>query len=249
MIVIPIVGSNILKKELIEANVPKEDVVKILRNVNELADSGISREGVFKVVEKAKTDINFRASFLANPAIILGIPELAKENSEALRKVKERLGGGLPHAELPLQERRREILKTDEEKVIRTYRIEIASKGDEMQVYDSKIYLSFLDPNLAPGDSIEVHKATLYFCPDNLNLPPNRGFVYITPEPPDPNRAPGDSDPVKREIECHIYYHNRKLSPILDVLRNERPVYFYYKAEKREAGIRTYLENVGEGES
>jgi hypothetical protein len=48
--------------------------------------------------------------------------------------------------------------------------------------------------------------------------------------------------------EYGLYYHVQDLHNVIDVLRNESPVYLWYHGPGGENGIKTTEEEVGEGE-
>lgn len=238
----PMVGHAGIKKKLKAAQVSDNEAQQVVEGLEKLTDQNVPSDGIDTIVQKSIVDAVFRANFINNPSV--GLKILAKEAPKISPKAPEKVPDAPklrpPPTELPPDS------TTDQPRLpIDQYRIEIATKGDQMQVYDTKIFLILGDENLAPGDGIVEGKATLYFCPDNLVLPANR-FIITTPEP-DPNLAPGDSPPPTGNpvVEAHVYFHNRQLDAILDLLRNEKYVTFFFNQDRREAGIDIWFKKVG----
>lgn len=102
---------------------------------------------------------------------------------------------------------------------ITSYSIKLASEANISTVYTSVVYL-----HTTSGTGF------LYFCPDDAELPDNN--IRIQNERPTYN----------------VYYHHRYLPIIIDVLRNEKPISFYFNDSSLSAGIRTGNEPVGEEE-
>ena len=71
-------------------------------------------------------------------------------------------------------------------------------------------------------------KAILWFLPERSTLPDNK-------------KRPGQD-------VFDVYYHMDAWAPIIDVLRNEKPVYFNYNDTANTAQMYTGKEPVGEGE-
>jgi len=71
--------------------------------------------------------------------------------------------------------------------------------------------------------------ANLYFIPERGELKPNR-------------KRPGMDF-------FDIYYFNRSWAPMVDLLRNEKPCYFYFIEPQNWATIKSALEEVGEEET
>ncbi len=46
----------------------------------------------------------------------------------------------------------------------------------------------------------------------------------------------------------NIYYHGHRYSDVIDLLRNEKPLFFYFNYETKHSYITTSDEPVGEGE-
>lgn len=106
-----------------------------------------------------------------------------------------------------------------------------------MAVYFGKIdtyFVNILSPKAYAGRRIiNLHgafgKAILLFLPQNDPLPENRKYAS--------------------QNVFDIYYHIDEWAAILDVLRNETPVYFNYDDTNNAAQIYTSREPVGEEES
>ena len=58
-----------------------------------------------------------------------------------------------------------------------------------------------------------------------------------------------DGTQLPSDTTTKLYYHLQNYSHILDLLRNEKPVYFVGNGPGKENGIRTTAEPVGEGEA
>lgn len=105
-----------------------------------------------------------------------------------------------------------------------------------MATYFGKIdvyFVNVLSPKAYNGRRImnisgSFGKAILWFFPQSVSLPDNR------------RRAEQDV--------FDVYYHIEEWEPLLDVLRNEGPVYFNYSDRSNAAQIYTGKEPVGEGE-
>jgi len=102
---------------------------------------------------------------------------------------------------------------------ITSYSIKLASEANISTVYISVVYL-----HTTSGTGF------LYFCPDNAELPSNR--IRMQHGRP----------------TYYVYYHNRYLPIVIDVLRNEKPITFFFNDTSLYAGIRTGSEPVGEEE-
>lgn len=89
---------------------------------------------------------------------------------------------------------------------------------------------------LSSIDAIIILKHTtegtgfLYFCSDDADLTDNR--IRIQHDRP----------------THYVYYHERYLPIVIDVLGNEKPITFFFNDETLYAGIRTGSEPVGEEE-
>ena len=46
----------------------------------------------------------------------------------------------------------------------------------------------------------------------------------------------------------YVYYENEMYADVIDILRNEKPLYFYYNSDNHESYITTEDEPVGENE-
>jgi len=102
---------------------------------------------------------------------------------------------------------------------ITSYSVKLASEANISTVYTSVIYL-----HTTSGT------AFLNFCRDDVELPSNR--IRMQHGRP----------------TYYVYYHNRYLPIIIDVLRNEKPIVFFFNDSSLYAGIRTGSEPVGEEE-
>lgn len=70
----------------------------------------------------------------------------------------------------------------------------------------------------------------LYFMPDAVALPTNY------------------TERKEKDKLYHVYYHEKDMWLILDMLRNERPVFFFFNEANNVAGVRSGSEPVGETE-
>ena len=94
--------------------------------------------------------------------------------------------------------------------------------------------LNLLSPKAYQGRRLMVIKgsfgvATLWFHPDDATLPNN--------------------EKTQGQDSFRVYYHLRDWASMLDMLRNESPVYFNYSDTANAAQILTGNEPVGEEES
>lgn len=64
-----------------------------------------------------------------------------------------------------------------------------------------------------------------------------------------PNAAKLPPDGIKDGV-AHLFYRQQDFANVIDLLRNEKPVYLYYNGSGAgfENGIRTFAEPVGENE-
>ena len=64
-----------------------------------------------------------------------------------------------------------------------------------------------------------------------------------------PNSAALPADTVVNK-QAQLYYHLEDFQNVVDLLRNEKPIYMYYNGSGGgfENGIKTMIEKVGEGE-
>ncbi len=102
---------------------------------------------------------------------------------------------------------------------ITSYSIKLASEANI-----STVYISVISLHTTSGTGF------LYFCPDNAELPSNR--IRMQHGRP----------------TYYVYYHNRYLPIVIDVLRNEKPIRFFFDDSSLYAGISTGSEPVGEEE-
>lgn len=103
---------------------------------------------------------------------------------------------------------------------ITSYSIKLASDANISTKYISVVYL-----HTTSGT------AFLCFCPDDADLPSN-GIRMQHGKP-----------------TYDVYYHDRYLPVVIDVLRNEKPITFFFDESSLYAGIRTGHEPVGEEEN
>lgn len=78
-------------------------------------------------------------------------------------------------------------------------------------------------------DTNDCFRGHLHFIPDNVPLPDST------------------ESSIKGVKWCRIYMHLSELHSMVDMLRNEKPIYLYYH-DGTNAYIRTGKEPVGEGE-
>jgi hypothetical protein len=102
---------------------------------------------------------------------------------------------------------------------ITSYSIKLASEANISTDYISVVYL-----HTTSGT------AFLCFCPDDAELPSN-GIRIQHGRP-----------------TYDVYYHHRYLPIVIDVLRNEKPIKFFFNDDTMYAGVRTGSEPVGEEE-
>lgn len=72
-----------------------------------------------------------------------------------------------------------------------------------------------------------------------------RGHIHFIPD--DVPLPDGTESTIKDVKWCRIYMHLSELPSVVDMLRNEKPIYVYYN-NATDAYIRTGKEPVGEGE-
>ena len=102
---------------------------------------------------------------------------------------------------------------------ITSYSVKLASEANI-----STTYISVVTLHTTSGMGF------LYFCPDDAELPSNRIRMQNG----------------RRTYDVH--YHHRYLPIVIDVLRNEKPIKFFFNDSSLYAGIRTGSEPVGEEE-
>lgn len=95
-------------------------------------------------------------------------------------------------------------------------------------------FTNVLSPKVYGGKRLmnlkgEFGKAILWFLPNASSLP--------------------DNSKLTGQDVFYIYYHTSDWEAVLDVLRNETPVYFNYVEENKTAQIYTGDEPVGEEET
>ena len=116
---------------------------------------------------------------------------------------------------------------------ITNYELKVASESGNQEVFKCMIYLVLAAGGVSPSDdSVRIYPgAHPYFCPENISLPSNsfRTGQY-------------------GERTYFVYYHERYLQTIVDILRNEKPVMFFFFAATNYSGITSNEERVGEGE-
>jgi hypothetical protein len=105
----------------------------------------------------------------------------------------------------------------------------MAAYGGQIDVY----FANVLSPKFYGGRRImnlggSFGKAILWFMPQGSSLPDNQKR---------PNQNVFD-----------VYYHKDDWEAIIDILRNEKPVYFHFYDGGNAAQIYTGTEPVGEGE-
>lgn len=99
------------------------------------------------------------------------------------------------------------------------YSVKLASEANNPDPYKSVIYLS-----------TTLGTAFLYFYPDTEALPNNKIRIQSGSKTYD------------------VFYHHRYLAILIDILRNEKPVYFFFDETTKYAGILSGQEPVGEEE-
>ena len=96
-----------------------------------------------------------------------------------------------------------------------------------------KYFVNIISPQTSSGSLItlrgEFGRAVLKFLPEGATLPDNR----------------------KHDTADHfdIYYPRDHWAPIIDILRNEKPIYFQFTTPSGHTQIMTSMEPVGEEES
>lgn len=104
---------------------------------------------------------------------------------------------------------------------IKFYSVKIPSQSNNPEPYDAVIYLA---------THSTYGTIMLYFLADDKELPENK-----------------IEDKGGKKL-YNIYYHLSYLGDVLDLLRNERPCYFFVDPGTKFAGVRTGNEPVGEEE-
>jgi len=82
--------------------------------------------------------------------------------------------------------------------------------------------------------------------PPRVWLKSGTGYIGQLIFRPDGSTLPPDSG---TGTNVNLYYHLQDLQNILDLLRNEKPMYLLYNGSGNENGIKTTREPVGEEES
>lgn len=100
-------------------------------------------------------------------------------------------------------------------------------------------------------EEFELYKATIHDGNYNnldysIELPLPDGEAHLRFKEGD---LPSNSVSIKGETKVYdVFYHSKRYMHMIDLLRNEGPLYFYYNLDTGHSYITTGDEPVGEGE-
>ena len=110
-----------------------------------------------------------------------------------------------------------------------------------MKRIESEITQYWIHFQAQTSDSVRKYPSAIIKCYNNDDYVTQLAFY------PDGSKLP-ENHYDKRNKLVYLRYPLSLYLPTVDVLRNEKPVYFEYSVELNQGFLRTGLEPVGEGE-